>query len=446
VPYRPFSIISQRCSRLCTADAFAPFPRALQCTAALFGCYMALSMLPLPGKAASDTSRAGLALCVPQDSARAAKGGQDAGRAAENTAKAHAAAALYLALLQLPGARSHIFNEFTFRSVAQTIALVVAAPQAGARGKKRRREVPAVAGRAQREGMRKSARVTNSSSQTPADVDHDDDDDDDEDNNDYDDAEHGAGEDSATSAGAKGAGGQPPHGIDVLRLAKLLAENVSLQTVPQAHEQLARVAVETALSLPNNSAEAEMAWGSARALSRPLHGPGAGKTVLKQLLPGVLRPSAPAAAVKAVVAFVDSCLAELPPAPLPSAATFAVPAPPTAVAPAGGGLAATQGGKEVADESGDAKAAGAAAAAATEVNAHAEAACKPEATFEDAIIILCHQLCVRVGDRAPTRVQVTCSAVALALVWSYSTLVYLTLVLCGPATPALLLLCATLNP
>jgi len=315
------------------------------------------------------------------------KGDEDTEQVTDKIKKAHAAAALYLALMQLPGARSHIFNEFTFRSVVQTVPLIVAAPRDEATGKKRRHPSSGGGGlsRAQRkEGTRKSSRATTSSTASK----RGDDDFEDMDLESDDETADISGSPRGSGAHDKEEEGQRALGMNVLRHARLLAERLSLQTVPQAHEQLARVTIETALSLPSSTPEAELAWGSARALARPLHGPGAGKCVLKQLLPGVLRPSAPAAAVKAVVAFVDSCLAELPP---PAACSSAAPLELAANNVEGDKLDAVRDSCQAVEHSGSAN--------KKKKDADVD-------QFEDAVMVLCHQLCVRVGDRAPTRVQV----------------------------------------
>lgn len=280
----------------------------------------------------------------------------------------------------------------------QTIPLVATPPDGdSAKVKKRKRTSNANANRVpranKREGSRKSARVKGSS-QTLSDENEDEDDEDMDMCQNDDEGDDSCGSPRGSGAHDKEDEGPRALGVNVLRHARLLAERLSLQTTPEAHEQLARVTVETALSLPSTSPEAQLAWGSARALARPLHGPSAGKSVLKQLLPGVLRPSTPAAAVKGVVAFVDSCLAELPPAsPRPSSLPMPPPAAPASSEASGEGEKADN-----AQNSGESDAkAGAEEAAKKDVK---------EETFEDAVLVLCHQLCVRVGDRAPTRVQV----------------------------------------
>ena len=96
----------------------------------------------------------------------------------EKVKEAHSAAALYLALMQLPGAKSHIFNEFAFRSAVQTIPLIVAAPRGSNDAQGKRRKRPAATNRAQRakhEGTRKSSRVAASSVSTQHAADEDDD-------------------------------------------------------------------------------------------------------------------------------------------------------------------------------------------------------------------------------------------------------------------------------
>jgi hypothetical protein len=194
--------------------------------------------------------------------------------------------------------------------------------------------------------------------------------------------------------------GQRSLGMHLMHQAHQLAENLSLQTCPQAHDQLARVSVETALSLPSISPEARLSWDTARALSRPLHGQGAGKTVMKHLLPGVLRPGAPAAAVKGVVAFVDSCLAELPP-----------PSSSASEAQQSIGNAASTSKAPVAGDAAAESAAGDGEAVSAEQSKEGQA--PHEDKFEDAVVVLCHQLCVRVGDRAPTRVHVATAVTGL---------------------------------
>jgi hypothetical protein len=96
----------------------------------------------------------------------------------EKVKEAHSAAALYLALMQLPGAKSHIFNEFAFRSAVQTIPLIVAAPRGSNDAQGKRRKRPAATNKAQRakhEGTRKSSRVAASSVSSQHAVDDDDD-------------------------------------------------------------------------------------------------------------------------------------------------------------------------------------------------------------------------------------------------------------------------------
>jgi hypothetical protein len=340
----------------------------------------------------------------------APKGGSgDAEAEAGNVQKAHAAAALYLALMQLPGARSHLFNEFTFRSVVQSIRCIVVAPQRREdkeKGKKRKARAAAGAGlsRAQRnekrEGSRKSARIVGASATSRQQVDDDEEEEADEDME-MDHSDDDANKDSGCLSGNDESDqGQRSLAMHLMHQAHQLAENLSLQTCPQAHDQLARVSVEAALSLPSSTPQAGLAWDTARALARPLHGQGAGKTVLKHLLPGVLRPGAPAAAVKGVVAFVDSCLAELPP---PSSS-------------------ASEGQQSIGNSASTSKApvAGATAAELTVGDGEAVSAeqCKEgqaphEDNFEDAVVVLCHQLCVRVGDRAPTRVHVATAVTGL---------------------------------
>jgi len=347
--------------------------------------------------------------------ATAPKGGSgDAETEADNVQKAHAAAALYLALMQLPGARSHVFNEFTFRSVVQSIRCIVVAPPSRGdkeKGKKRKARAAAGAGlsRAQRaekrEGTRKSARVGGSSAASRQQADEDEDEDEDEDDmklcqSDDEDADDVSGSPRGSGTHDQSDEEQRSLGMQLLCQARQLAANLSLQTCPQAHDQLARVSVETALSLPSSTPEAGFAWDTARALTRPLHGQGAGKTVLKHLLPSVLRPGAPAAAVKGVVAFVDSCLAELPP---PSAQ---VPEAQQGTDHAASSSKAPVGGEAVADA-----AAGDGEAVSAEAPKQGQA--PTEDKLEDAVVVLCHQLCVRVGDRAPTRVLVATAVTGL---------------------------------
>ena len=369
-------------------------------------------------------------------SVRAQKGGPSSA-SVPGARQARKAAALYLALMQLPGARSHLFNEFTFRSVCATIPLVVAAPRVAAAcaGQKRKRLPPSApaggglsrAERAERRGLgpRKSARADTASSpsaqplpeEPEAAVDAEagvqtggmdstevaaadsveaaeEDTDADDDQEDHADTE-APPVDADTSADAQCV-------LTLLEQAQGLAQDFSLQTAPESHEQLARVAVETALALPASSAEARTAWACARALVRSMHGPAAEKAVLKQLMPAILRPGAPAVAVKSVVAFVDSCLRELPPPvtpPLPAAATTAAAGdidaqrmPPPSVPGAGG--SSVEGGKAKS---------GAEAEADAEIKTDAE-------RLEHGVYVLCQQLCVRVGDRAPTR-GLVCAAV-----------------------------------
>jgi hypothetical protein len=277
----------------------------------------------------------------------------------------------------------------------QTIPLISAGPSIADAGqtKKRKRPVPAGSGisRAQRaerreSGYRKSARVASSSRNTQPSVGED------EHEEDTDLSEDESHQDTASAlqentAPGKQVGRHDALGVKVLHHARLLAENFSMQAFPQAHEHLARVAVDTALALPSGSTEADLAWGCARALARSLHGPGCDKAVLKQLLPGVLRPSSTAATVKDLVAFVDSCLAER----VCSASPVAVPAATCAQDQA-------------------CQAAESSAPAAPAMEHEGDRAKEPkqrEETFEDALLVLCHHLCVRVGDRAHTRVQVS---------------------------------------
>jgi hypothetical protein len=115
----------------------------------------------------------------------------------EKVKEAHSAAALYLALMQLPGAKSHIFNEFAFRSAVQTIPLIVSAPRGSNDAQGKRRKRPAATNKAQRakhEGTRKSSRVAASSVSSQ----HAADDDDDEAN---DDTEACQTDDEADSSG-----------------------------------------------------------------------------------------------------------------------------------------------------------------------------------------------------------------------------------------------------
>ena len=370
-------------------------------------------------------------------SVRAQKGGPSSS-SVPGARQARKAAALYLALMQLPGARSHLFNEFTFRSVCATIPLVVAAPRVAAAcaGQKRKRLPPSApaggglsrAERAERRGLgpRKSARADTASSPSAQPLP--------EEPEAAVDAEAGVparGMDSTEVAAAdslEGAEGDtdadddlfdnadteaPPVDADksadaqcvltLLEQARGLAEGFSLQTAPESHEQLARVAVETALALPASSAEASTAWACARALVASIHGLAAEKAVLKQLMPAILRPGAPAVTVKSVVGFVDSCLRELPPPvppPPPAAATTAAAGdvdaqrmPPPSVPGAGG--SSVEGGK--------AKSGADAMADDAESKTDAE-------RLEHGVYVLCQQLCVRVGDRAPTR-GLVCAAV-----------------------------------
>ena len=203
--------------------------------------------------------------------ATAPKGGSgDAETEADNVQKAHAAAALYLALMQLPGARSHVFNEFTFRSVVQSIRCIVVAPPSRGdkeKGKKRKARAAAGAGlsRAQRaekrEGTRKSARVGGSSAASRQHADEDEDEDEDEDDmklcqSDDEDADDVSGSPRGSGTHDQSDEEQRSLGMQLLCQARQLAANLSLQTCPQAHDQLARVSVETALSLPSSTPEA----------------------------------------------------------------------------------------------------------------------------------------------------------------------------------------------
>ena len=180
-----------------------------------------------------------LMLLLSQAVAKAPKGEELSEVSGENVKTAHSAAALYLALMRLPGSRSHIFNEFTFRSVVQTIRLIVAEPtDSGNKGKKRKGSAASSIDSRRtkysekREGSRKSARVSGSSgvSQQLADEDEYGEEmepcQSDEDEDDCD----ASGSSNRRAAGDKENRDGQALGMNVLRQANLVAEQQSLQT------------------------------------------------------------------------------------------------------------------------------------------------------------------------------------------------------------------------